>query len=143
MKRILKRLYAAVSIAMLSLGAISQAWAQSQTEPQVDTPANNPSIAQPSDDILRLEETIRANKEHPQVLTIVPWQLPTHQRIDETKAWQPVVDTLPSIERGQFLRDLAVVDDMLALSAAYAQGNNAVKDTGAAANSNTKNEPEN
>ncbi|WP_395338889.1 hypothetical protein PN836_012985 [Ningiella sp. W23] len=57
---------------------------------------------------LRLEETIRANKEQPQVLTIVPWQLPTHQRINETQNWQPVVNTLPSIERNQFLQELAL-----------------------------------
>lgn len=143
MKHIMRLIYAAASIAMLSLGTLSQAWAQTQTEPQVDSPANNQSRTQQGDDILRLEETIRANKEQPQVLTIVPWQLPTHQRIDETKAWQPVVDTLPSIERGQFLRDLAVVDDMLALSAAYAQGNKAAKGTENAASNNEKSDAEN
>jgi hypothetical protein len=65
-----------------------------------------------SNEILRLEETIRGNKEQPQVLTIVPWQLPSHQRINENKAWQPMIEDLPSIERGQFLRDLAVVNDI-------------------------------
>lgn len=63
-------------------------------------------------EVLRLEETIRGNKEQPQVLTIVPWQLPSHQRINENKAWQPIIDRLPSIERGQFLRDLAVVSEI-------------------------------
>jgi hypothetical protein len=66
-------------------------------------------------EILRLEQTIRANKQQPQVLTIVPWQLPTHQRINETQTWQPVVQNLPSIERSQFLKDLSVVDDILSL----------------------------
>jgi hypothetical protein len=65
-----------------------------------------------SSEILRLEETIRGNKEQPQVLTIVPWQLPSHQRINENKVWQPMIEDLPSIERGEFLRDLAVVNDI-------------------------------
>ena len=72
-------------------------------------------------EVLRLEDTIRANREQPQVLTIVPWQLPSHQRIDESKAWQPVVDKLPNIERNQFLRELAVVDEILTQSGSAVQ----------------------
>ena len=74
-----------------------------------------------TDEVLRLEQTIRANKEQPQVLTIVPWQLPKHQRLNEAQTWQPVVETLPLIERGQFLRDLSVVNDVMAQSAAEAE----------------------
>ncbi|MBT1451542.1 hypothetical protein KJ365_11685 [Glaciecola sp. XM2] len=79
-----------------------------------------------ANEILRLEETIRGNKEQPQVLTIVPWQLPTHQRINENSAWQPTVESLPSIERNQFLRDLAVVEEISrgASNAANVQGAN-------------------
>jgi hypothetical protein len=62
--------------------------------------------------ILRLEDTIRGNKDQPQVLTIVPWQLPVHQRINENKEWQLQVKQLPSIERNAFLRSLAVVKEI-------------------------------
>lgn len=92
-------------VVLCSLLATNQVHAQTSDE-----------VSQTDSEVLRLEETIRANKEQPQVLTIVPWQLPTHQRIDETKAWQPVLSKLPSIERSQFLRDLAVVDEILSLS---------------------------
>ena len=64
--------------------------------------------------VLRLEDTIRGNKEQPQVLTIVPWQLPIHQRISESKEWQMDVKKLPSIERNSFLRNLAVVKELKA-----------------------------
>jgi len=64
--------------------------------------------------ILRLEETIRGNKEQPQVLTIVPWQLPVQQRINENKDWQLQMTELSSIERNAFLRNLAVVKEIKA-----------------------------
>lgn len=76
--------------------------------------APQPAIS--SGETLRLQDTIRGNKEQPQVLTIVPWQLPSHQRINENRAWQPVVESLPSIERGQFLRDLSVVDEIIGIN---------------------------
>ncbi|MFC4698748.1 hypothetical protein ACFO4O_01055 [Glaciecola siphonariae] len=86
--------------------------AQVPAQTTSDTPDE---LVRGEDGVLRLEQTIRANREQPQVLTIVPWQLPSHQRIDETQTWQSAVTQLPSIERNQFLRDLAVVDDILAL----------------------------
>ncbi|MEM0911644.1 MAG: hypothetical protein AAGJ37_11750 [Pseudomonadota bacterium] len=64
--------------------------------------------------IIRLEDTIRGNKEQPQVLTIVPWQLPVHKNIDATSKWQPAIDKLAPIERNTLLRNLdvfAVVED--------------------------------
>jgi hypothetical protein len=85
---------------------------QSRQDAPMQAAASQQETQQPisASEILRLEETIRGNKEQPQVLTIVPWQLPSHQRINENKAWQPMVEALPNIERGQFLRDLAVVN---------------------------------
>lgn len=62
--------------------------------------------------ILRLEDTIRGNKEQPQVLTIVPWQLPVHQRINENSEWQLQVMQLSAIERKAFLRNLAVLNEL-------------------------------
>jgi hypothetical protein len=62
--------------------------------------------------IMRLQDTIRANKEQPQVLTIVPWQLPVHQRIDEDKQWQLQVTPMAAIERNAFLKNLSVVKDI-------------------------------
>ena len=56
--------------------------------------------------VLKLEETIRGNKEQPQVLTIVPWQLPIHQRISENRDWLQSKEKLPPIERSAFLRKL-------------------------------------
>lgn len=87
---------------------------QSEQDATERSPASQQEAQQPisTSEVLRLEETIRGNKEQPQVLTIVPWQLPSHQRINENKAWQPMIDRLPSIERGQFLRDLAVVSEI-------------------------------
>jgi len=87
---------------------------QSEQDASERSPASQQETQQPisASEVLRLEETIRGNKEQPQVLTIVPWQLPSHQRINENKAWQPMIDRLPSIERGQFLRDLAVVSEI-------------------------------
>ena len=73
--------------------------------------APNTNSQQP---ILRLEDTIRGNKEQPQVLTIVPWQLPVHQRINENTQWQLQVTQLSSIERNAFLRNLAVVKEIKA-----------------------------
>jgi len=58
--------------------------------------------------IIRLEDTIRGNKEQPQVLTIVPWQLPFHKDIDEPTQWQPLKDTLPPIDRRTILRSLEI-----------------------------------
>ncbi|MFC3121466.1 hypothetical protein [Agaribacter flavus] len=65
-----------------------------------------PTTSQSPDTILRLQDTIRANTEQPQVLSIVPWQLPTHKRIENSADWQPLVNTVPVIERSQFLREL-------------------------------------
>ncbi|MGQ8366904.1 hypothetical protein [Glaciecola sp. 1036] len=76
-------------------------------EPQ---PQGNPTAS--SGPVLRLEDTIRGNKEQPQVLTIVPWQLPTHKRIDATTQWQPVVDKLTPIERGRFLRNMQIIKEI-------------------------------
>ena len=59
--------------------------------------------------VLRLQDTIRGNKEQPQVLTIVPWQLPTHKRIDASTKWQPIVDKLAPIERRQFLKNIEIL----------------------------------
>lgn len=99
--------------ALLTMSITSTAQQQSEDESIAQTAPvlSQPAVSSPP--VLRLEQTIRANKEQPQVLTIVPWQLPSHQRINETQTWQPVVQKLPSIERGQFLRDLSVVDGIL------------------------------
>ncbi|MDT0595029.1 hypothetical protein [Glaciecola petra] len=105
----------------ISLSCFNDGYAQdTQEAPEPQTPneqandtqtqqVRNNSNQQP---ILRLEDTIRGNKEQPQVLTIVPWQLPVHQRINENEEWQLQVNKLPSIERNAFLRRLAVVNEM-------------------------------
>jgi hypothetical protein len=99
---------------MSSAAKLSAQTNQSEQDTAVPPATSQQARQQPisPSEILRLEETIRGNKEQPQVLTIVPWQLPSHQRINENKAWQPMIEALPSIERGQFLRDLAVVSEI-------------------------------
>jgi hypothetical protein len=88
----------------VSLLIAFSAAAQQVSKENQDTLAEDPS----EEELLRLEDTIRGNREQPQVLTIVPWQLPIHQRIDENKEWQQQVTSLNSIERGAFLRNLAL-----------------------------------
>jgi hypothetical protein len=67
--------------------------------------------ASSSTDILRLEETIRGNKEQPKVLSIVPWQLPLFQRIDRNKQpWAPIKTELKSLERSSFLREIKLLE---------------------------------
>lgn len=89
---------------VVSLLIAFSAAAQQVSQENQDTLAEDPS----GEEVLRLEDTIRGNREQPQVLTIVPWQLPIHQRIDENKEWQQQVTSLNSIERGAFLRNLAL-----------------------------------
>ncbi|RDV28185.1 hypothetical protein DXV75_04305 [Alteromonas aestuariivivens] len=55
---------------------------------------------------LRLEATIRANKEQPRVLSIVPWQLPQHRQINGALSWQPQLSVPAMIERNQFIQQL-------------------------------------
>lgn len=85
---------------------------QPETEPAVTESAPDTAVAELNNanqgPVIRLEDTIRGNKEQPQVLTIVPWQLPTHKRIDEATKWQPVVSQLPPIERTSMLRNLQI-----------------------------------
>jgi hypothetical protein len=111
----------------MSIGASSQILAQETEEqeevskPEQDTISTTTSNQQQP--ILRLEDTIRGNKEQPQVLTIVPWQLPVHQRINENEEWQLQVNKLPSIERNAFLRRLAVVNEMKGVQKAQIASN--------------------
>lgn len=67
------------------------------------------------DGILRLEETIRGNKEQPKVLSIVPWQLPLYQRIDRNEElWKPINTRLKLIERGSFLKEIQLIEELQA-----------------------------
>ena len=57
---------------------------------------------------LRLEATIRGDKEQPRVISIVPWQLPAHRNIEGTLSWKPQQATPTPLERTQFLRKMAL-----------------------------------
>lgn len=57
---------------------------------------------------LRLEATIRGNKEQPRVLSIVPWQLPKHRNIRGALLWTPMNTKPQPIERNRFLRRVAL-----------------------------------
>jgi glucose/arabinose dehydrogenase len=64
-----------------------------------------------SGEILRLEETIRGNKEQPKVLSIVPWQLPLHQRIDRNEnRWAPIKTSLKPMVRNNFLKEINLLE---------------------------------
>ena len=64
-----------------------------------------------SSEILRLEETIRGNKEQPKVLSIVPWQLPLHQRIDRNEnRWAPIKTSLKPMVRNNFLKEINLLE---------------------------------
>lgn len=126
MPRVLRHttIFASLSLTFVSFSGLAQQAQDIALEAQAsDVNDTTASANKDRSQILRLEQTIRANKEQPQVLTIVPWQLPTHQRLNETKTWQPVVEALPSIERGQFLRDLAIVNQTISLSANSSDSN--------------------
>lgn len=97
--------------------ALVQAMNEQETSPQkaaLQSVSQSPPNTTSEQPILRLEDTIRGNKEQPQVLTIVPWQLPVHQRINENTEWQLQASQLSSIERNAFLRNLAVVKEIKA-----------------------------
>lgn len=80
-----------------------------EQEPLDLTVASDGKVAA-SDDILRLEETIRGNKEQPKVLSIVPWQLPLHQRIDRNEQrWAPIKTKLKPLERNSFLKEIKLL----------------------------------
>jgi len=72
------------------------------------SPAHSQQIqsAPSTDEPLRLEATIRGDKEQPRVLSIVPWQLPTHRNIEGTLSWKPQSVSLKPIDRAQFLRQI-------------------------------------
>lgn len=57
---------------------------------------------------LRLEATIRGNKEQPRVISIVPWQLPKHRNIRGALKWAPMNTQPQPIERNRFLRRVAL-----------------------------------
>lgn len=61
---------------------------------------------------LRLEDTIRGNKEQPRVLSIVPWQLPKYRPIEGALDWQPSLITPRPIHRDSFTRQLAIENIM-------------------------------
>ena len=80
-----------------------------------DKPSELPAVVQSGsankDDVLRLEETIRGNKEQPKVLSIVPWQLPLHQRIDRNEQrWAPIKTQLKALERNSFLKEIKLLE---------------------------------
>lgn len=57
---------------------------------------------------LKLEATIKGNKEQPQVISIVPWQLPKYRSIEGTLDWQPQSTQPVTLERSHFLRRVAL-----------------------------------
>lgn len=106
--------FIAIALIMFSLCFSNHVLAQTANT-SLQEQANSQTPQKPNtnkNEILRLEDTIRGNKEQPQVLTIVPWQLPVHQRINENSQWQLQVMQLPPIERTAFLRKLAVVAEL-------------------------------
>ncbi|MFQ3251433.1 MAG: hypothetical protein ACI9O6_003283 [Glaciecola sp.] len=107
-------LFRSLSFSILFVGTTSALMAQ-ETETN-DKPSELPAVVQSestnnNDDVLRLEETIRGNKEQPKVLSIVPWQLPLHQRIDRNEQrWAPIKTKLKPLERNSFLKKIKLLE---------------------------------
>lgn len=55
---------------------------------------------------LRIEETIKANKAQPQVISILPWQPPKYRNIEGILEWQPKASTPQRLERNIFLNKI-------------------------------------
>jgi len=82
-----------------------------QEQAPLDTTVASDGNVSATGDILRLEETIRGNKEQPKVLSIVPWQLPLHQRIDRNEQrWAPIKTKLKPMERNSFLKEIKLLN---------------------------------
>ena len=81
-----------------------------QEQAPLDTTVASDGNVSATGDILRLEETIRGNKEQPKVLSIVPWQLPLYQRIDRNEQrWAPIKTKLKPLERNSFLKEIKLL----------------------------------
>ena len=95
---------------LLCLQGFVFAQARTQEQAPLDISVESDGNVSSSDDILRLEETIRGNKEQPKVLSIVPWQLPLYQRIDRNEQrWAPMKTKLKSLERSSFLKKIKLL----------------------------------
>jgi len=55
---------------------------------------------------LRIEETIKANKAQPQVISILPWQPPKYRNIEGVLEWQPTASMPQRLERDVFLKKI-------------------------------------
>lgn len=78
---------------------------ESPTSPKPEISALEAKQTQSSNNanILKLEDTVRANKEQPQVLTIVPWQLPVHKTIESSTELNLSPNKLPVYDRKSFI----------------------------------------
>ncbi len=79
-------------------------WLSSMTLPALAQQVDEASAGEP----LKLEATIRGNKEQPRVLSIVPWQLPKYRPIEGALNWQPALISPRPIHRDSFTRQLAI-----------------------------------
>lgn len=57
---------------------------------------------------LRIEETIKANKAQPQVISILPWQPPKYRNIEGILEWQPKASSPQRLERQVLLQQLHI-----------------------------------
>ena len=57
-------------------------------------------------DVIQLEATIRGNKEQPNVLSIVPWQLPQAKSIDVQSTQTLMLIDIQPFTRAEFKREL-------------------------------------
>jgi hypothetical protein len=68
------------------------------------------TIAQESD-VIKLEETIRANQEQPKVLSIVPWQSPKAKQALPSAIVERINKTFMPLQREELLRQIALVEN--------------------------------
>ena len=59
------------------------------------------------DSVIQLEATIRGNKEQPNVLSIVPWQLPQAKTIETQTSQSLILIDISPLTRAEFKREIA------------------------------------
>ncbi|MDF2177854.1 hypothetical protein P2G88_06285 [Aliiglaciecola sp. CAU 1673] len=55
--------------------------------------------------VLKLETTIRGDKEQPRVMSLVPWQLPRHRTVQGPGEWTPALNPPKPLERNAFMAE--------------------------------------
>ena len=106
MNRSFNKLFTCCAVALMLMAQLFPAKLLAKEQP--GTPAKRGN----TNEVLQLEATIRGDKQQPQVLSIVPWQIPGHRVIEQTTLVEQSKPVFEVIERGRFLRRLSMTKDL-------------------------------